>query len=364
MEQLEYPIVLKNIIDQSNEHIEQCVYDLIRSKRIDFPKVKYFLPSSDQMFKNLQEYRPIITKNPYNLTFFYSSTTFKPLFDGYYILIISDLTTYQSYKTIDGLTDHFNEEVRIKSHKKNKFSISNLWNHARTIKEIIYDLNLTHDSQIEAESLRNGLFRRTKEPGLFRLTWCKGIFNVLFANNVKDWNILDISAGWGDRLINAILHDCYYLGFDPNVNLKPGHDNIIKKFGDSKKQQVIYIPFEDSQLIKETYDVVFSSPPFFNIEIYHHDKNGNLTQSVNRYPSYENWLHHFLFASLYKSWISLKVGGHLVIHMGDTINLSICQPMIDYVNSFNNSNYIGVIGVTGNNDTTSGVWVWKKICGY
>lgn len=61
--------------------------------------------------------------------------------------------------------------------------------------------------------------------------------------------------------------------------------------------EIIYAPFEEAQLPPgETFDLVFTSPPFFDFEIYSKQPG----QSVARYPKLEEWLVNFLFASVRK----------------------------------------------------------------
>jgi len=102
--------------------------------------------------------------------------------------------------------------------------------------------------------------------------------------------MLDISAGWGDRMVAAIATDleCYH-GFDPNTALQPGHDQLREAFvepGDRNRFQVTYSGFEGATLAPGTYDLVLTSPPFFNFEIY----TSLPGQSVDTYPTLDAWL--------------------------------------------------------------------------
>ena len=44
------------------------------------------------------------------------------------------------------------------------------------------------------------------------------------------------------------------------------------------------------------FDFIFTSPPYFNTEIYTDDP----TQSSSRYPEFNDWLENFLFKTLTK----------------------------------------------------------------
>ena len=71
---------------------------------------------------------------------------------------------------------------------------------------------------------------------------------VFKRQDLAGYKWLDISAGWGDRLIAAISLDMEYLGYDPNVKLEPGHTAIIEKFGNKDKQKICYEPFETATI--------------------------------------------------------------------------------------------------------------------
>ena len=66
----------------------------------------------------------------------------------------------------------------------------------------------------------------------------------------------------------------------------------------------------------ETFDLVFSSPPFFDFEIYT-DAPGQSTQS---FPEYEDWLVNFLFFAMNKCWSVLEDDGHMAIHITDVVS--------------------------------------------
>src|ERR1019366_7352669 len=133
-----------------------------------------------------------------------------------------------------------------------------------------------------------------------------------------------ISAGWGDRIFTACAMDMHYLGFDPNVALRFGHNELIDMVGglDSKgkpKQKIIYEPFERSEeLITEyvksngLFDICMTSPPFYIIERY----NGE-NQSTASYPEFKQWMVKFLFKSLNIAWKNLNENGYLAINISN-----------------------------------------------
>ena len=113
---------------------------------------------------------------------------------------------------------------------------------------------------------------------------------VAIIHRFKATRMLDISAGWGDRLSAAIAAGLEkYQAFDPNTSLKAGHTRLIEKFAKPAEQGrfvVTYTGFEYAELAANDYDLVFTSPPFFDFEVYT-DIPG---QSVDTYKSLDTWL--------------------------------------------------------------------------
>jgi hypothetical protein len=77
--------------------------------------------------------------------------------------------------------------------------------------------------------------------------------------------------------------------------------------------EVRYHPFESGPLAdEEHFDLVLTSPPFFDLEIYVSDKADD-RQSYKDHPTLDRWLHGFLFFSMKKAWAHLVDGGHMVL---------------------------------------------------
>ena len=152
---------------------------------------------------------------------------------------------------------------------------------------------------------------------------------------------MDISAGWGDRLISAILFDLdYYCGVDPNDCLKDLYKKIIDDLvKDDKKNnyQVIHDGFETADLPDMKFDLVFSSPPFFDVEIYSKSSGDSLV----RYNSEESWYRDFLIKSIDKAYDYLEKDGHLVLYISEGIKTSYITRMIEHINK--KMEYNGII---------------------
>ena len=175
-------------------------------------------------------------------------------------------------------------------------------------------------------------------------------------------NVLDFSAGWGDRLSGFYASETgeYYLGIDPRKENHPiyeeqaeFYDKHRTMFEPEKKSEFICEPAEDVDLSKyeKFFDIVFTSPPYFNVERYSYED----TQSWVRYKAIEDWNKLFLHKSLENIWKAIKPGGYLLVNISD-INasskgkkskgwLSICNPMNDFLSTFSDSEYQGAVGM-------------------
>lgn len=156
------------------------------------------------------------------------------------------------------------------------------------------------------------------------------LFKYLFPHkNMHEIKWLDPSAGWGSRLMGAIaLGIKKYRGIDPNSCLSPVYNRIIDELGNGGDYKVWKGGFEDYK-VDDKYDIVFTSPPFYDYEIYSNNKN----QSVKLYNSEKEWINGFLINTIKKSIKSLKKNGYLVLYIESKNN-------IQYTKIFNKFNII------------------------
>jgi hypothetical protein len=128
--------------------------------------------------------------------------------------------------------------------------------------------------------------------------------------DIPDLRILDISAGWGDRLLAACALGATYMACDPNTALAEPYSTIISKYGNGK--QIIHsIPFEDLKYDGPKFNCLYSSPPFYDLEIYSTEE----TQSSERYKTLDSWLDDFLKVCLRKSDGMLQPGAYIYLHL-------------------------------------------------
>jgi hypothetical protein len=120
-------------------------------------------------------------------------------------------------------------------------------------------------------------------------------------------NILDFSAGWGGRLVGAmVLPNTTYIGIDTNKDLKKGYDKMIAEMGVAKRARMIYADSAKVDYSKLNYDTVFTSPPYFTLEKY---------EDMPSYETREAFNEDFYFPVLRKVWSGLKRGGKLALNI-------------------------------------------------
>jgi len=209
------------------------------------------------------------------------------------------------------LTDYFTEKCRMTCQFGNSPSVLDYWKkNYQMIRNILYRKHkpITNNNVREELYSINKLLFCTN----FRISLCLEVLELF-----KPAKWLDISAGWGDRLISALLspHVQVYCGVDPNSCLHPGYQSIIKHLDPAHQKQCTLIQdgFETANLPDIKFDLVFSSPPFFNLEVY----SKETTDSLVQYSSIETWFSGFLMPSITKSLNYLAPGGYLVLYIAE-----------------------------------------------
>lgn len=180
-------------------------------------------------------------------------------------------------------------------------SIWNLWT-VDVLKKVLKINRKTHSTPYISEILRQiGFISGTSKITIYRPLLTKRI--VEYFDSKK---ILDVCVGWGGRMIGSLCIDnVEYTGIEP---CKETFDGLIQIKDDLKLQNVIlYNECAENvlkQLPNDYYDLLLTSPPFFNLEIYSQEK----TQS-HYYGNYESWCEHFLKPVVYQSLDKLKKNG-------------------------------------------------------
>lgn len=206
-----------------------------------------------------------------------------------------------------------------------------------------YDYYKKNKGQIVLKSLKNDNFDLEKFENImynseeskfcnnFQVTLVVSLFKLLKAKKV-----FDSSAGWGDRLIGAIALNIEYTGVDPSLCLKPLYQKIINELAtEPRKYKILNVGIEDvvtSTLGK--YDLCFTSPPFFDLEVY---ETSNNSQSINKYKTMEDWERDFMVTLIEQNIKVLDNNGYFAIYIPEY------KFTMNYLKKHAKLKYIGII---------------------
>lgn len=345
------------------EQIVQSIAEQIQTGKITFPYHRFHSLDPKILFDNIRLANLPVSNKQYEMRSYLPryQSYLPPKFRGKYVNIFRDNKFYES---ADILSDYFIEDIRLQARKNDQSkSMIACWNDTQCLKEklllpIFTKLKANEIPKfITPKTLRDSLYYVYAETGTFNPTNAIAVLKEVFSGSDlegKKW--IDFSAGWGDRLLASKALKMNYIGYDPNINLKRGHDEMMKLFGESK---IYYEPFELAVILDGPFDFCFTSSPFFDIEIYAENQQG---QSIENYPTYTKWMVWFMFRSLLKIWDVLKYGGYLILHLGDNNTANMTEQTNIFIENFlPGASWEGVIGLAGSSGYSRPVWVWKKL---
>jgi len=157
-------------------------------------------------------------------------------------------------------------------------------------------------------------------------------------------HILDPFCGFGGRCIAANMLNMRYTGIDINHDLKPCYTKLITDFSCNKDFQLqLYfqnsLTFDYSQI---DYDMVFTSPPYENIEVY---PNSPILTNKEWKEFYNK-----MFKVL---WDNLKKG-HFIININQKIYNKILVPL------FGECHHKHILSKSKRNEYIEFIYVWIK----
>lgn len=147
--------------------------------------------------------------------------------------------------------------------------------------------------------------------------------------------ILDPTMGWGGRMIGAMaIPDIKYIGFDTNKDLIKPYKNMVNDLQIKDRVKLFFKDSAKADLSKFDYDMVFTSPPYYNeknlIEKY---------ENMITYDDKEEWYDKFFHPVFHNAYTHMKKGGHFCINTNTdgyemlTRFLGKCHKKIDIKNT-------------------------------
>ena len=133
--------------------------------------------------------------------------------------------------------------------------------------------------------------------------------------------VLDPTMGWGGRLVGACALDLpKYIGIDSNVALDPLYREMCVFLQKTTKTK-IELFFQDALTVDYTkldYDMVFTSPPYYNIEVY----------SGMKEKTKEEWNSGFYKPLFERTWKSMRSPGYYCLNIPSEVYDSACVPIL------------------------------------
>ena len=128
--------------------------------------------------------------------------------------------------------------------------------------------------------------------------------------------IWDMSCGWGGRLIGFLASSRpKYIGTEPSSKTFDGLKKIKKDFNYLTKSVELHkLGSEVFEPKRESLDLCFTSPPYFDTEKYSDEK----TQSFKKYPTKEEWINGFLRKTIENCYNGLKGNKYMLINIANT----------------------------------------------
>lgn len=208
--------------------------------------------------------------------------------------------TSSSIRTGMKLCEHFFPNFFDIKNSKNQ-SVKSLWK-AEKLEKVLRWNRKSHSTPYLSE-LRRGVYFCN---GLTKNTMFRPHLAKLINDSEETQYTLDPCCGWGGRMLGAVASGKNYIGFDPNPETFENLNRLAHFLEITKSVTLI----KDGAENMDKYDfpnvgVVLTSPPYFNLEIYHDGKQ----QSENNHDSYQNWLDNWLADVIKKSMDRLTDDG-------------------------------------------------------
>lgn len=340
----------------TKDEIKQYISDTIENENLELPYRNILHDEAIDDFFSLIDFD---TSKLVKFDKFFSRYEYKYPFNDIYI---------DGSNVGNKSSDYFHQENRFKCDSINAPSPFRSWTIERfrlTLLNALWTLKFDH---INNTKMRSAIGLRKYIASQFKPSVAKCMYDLFNARNV-----LDLSAGWGDRLAGACASSSVlsYTGVDPSVVAQECYNLQIDEYRSDTDITLISKPSEDIDKYDRMFDFIFTSPPYFIMERYSKDD----TQSWQRYKKLDKWLNEYLFKTLEVAWNHLEVGGRLALNISDvycnhTVN-KICDPMNNFIDTLPNSEYVGAIGMRmakrpNSKSAKDGIfaepiWIWKKL---
>ena len=237
-----------------------------------------------------------------------------------------------------------------KTARKGKLSLYDIY-HNPNKQALIAELHKATKARARAgKSLYNNLFEcwRINNGRISIFKMCNATYMYKKYHATK---VLDITAGWGGRMLAAYNLGISYTGFDTNTSLEPGYKALMQQFTLTRQQtpgQKVQIFFKNVAQVdfsKLDYDFVLTSPPYEDIEVYEHA------------PDYEDFYKDFLIPLLDKCRMYIKAGGWTCFNISPQMYLKLTGEKYGYSLCAKTENLLE----QKNGKTADMIYMWRPL---
>jgi hypothetical protein len=136
-----------------------------------------------------------------------------------------------------------------------------------------------------------------------------------------------------------------------------GHTAVLTESKDyfksvgSKTVEIWRKPAEDVDWskYKDTFDLYFTSPPYFETEKYAIGSGAEADQSWNRYSNFDAWRDDFFFHVTKTVWKTIRKNGYMMLNIIEPADrgkrFALCDSMVEFCEMLPKCNYVGKIGM-------------------
>lgn len=132
--------------------------------------------------------------------------------------------------------------------------------------------------------------------GLTKNTMYRPHLTKMICDYYQVKTLLDPCCGWGGRMLGTVASGAKYIGFEPNTKTYE-HLMELVDFLKIKDKVTIFNEGVENSTFDFEYDLVLTSPPYYNLEVY----TDEITQSENQYSSYSDWFEKWLAPVILRS---------------------------------------------------------------
>jgi LAGLIDADG DNA endonuclease family len=189
-----------------------------------------------------------------------------------------------------------------------------MWNNDILLKKFLHNRFL-YSGKFDDAAIRRGLKIRGSISN-----FKPSVAQFVYKNYMPDGGVTyDFSAGYGGRLLGFMSSGKkgHYIGVDPIfkncLSLKSMHKFWLESIDNSCRATFLNACSETVKLPKESVNLCFSCPPYFDLERYSKDNS----QSYKKYPIYSDWLQNFWSVMVENCFEMLKTGGFLIYVLGN-----------------------------------------------